>query len=345
MTQYRLLRAFKPQTFNKIASDKLLSDDFIALNQELKADALRSVAKYGILGLVVGAGLSSLTGLTKLLNPPDIKDTDLATSYISLEPKAEPDDKSKKNKKQKSNTDITKSARDRDLADYIVENFIPTKKVQPDLPGVISPSWYRGDTQTELTGLPWYIPAVFFSPILGYYIGSGAIKKLFKQQLKQEIEEDLDEAKQEYEAALKELSEKGSEKKAAFDLLDDIYDDIINETKSRLIENGFYKAALDLNTISGQAMGLYLVAASLLAGLGAYSAYNLAKDSSPDSYISKIIRARAAWRSMHNPPEVRVRISSEDEADDSKIESDKSKKNDDKEKDKKKSNSFLDSLF
>lgn len=345
MTQYRLLRAFKPQTFKKTAANRLLSDDFIALNQELKADALRAIAKYGILGLAFGAGLSSFTGLKKLLNPPDIKDTDLATSYISLEPKTEDSDKSKKNKKKKSNNSITKSARDNDLADYIVENFIPTKKIQPDLPGVLSPSWYRGDTQTDITGLPWYIPAAILSPFIGYYIGSDIIKKLFKNQLKKEIKEDLDEAKQEYETALKELSEAGSEKKAAFDLLDDIYDDIMNETKSKLIDHGFYKSALDLNTISGQAMGLYLFAASLLAGLGAYSAYNLAKDSSPDSYISKIIRARSAWRSMHNPPEVRVRISSEDETDDSKMDSNESEKREDKEKDKKKSNSFLDSLF
>lgn len=168
-------------------------------------------------------------------------------------------------------------------------------------PPVGSPGWLRGDSQTDVAGIPWAIPAAAGAGLGGLVGGHALVRHLLKRRRKAELDRQLAEAQKDYEEAM--LSQYDPSKlrqlggvKSASDALDACYD-------------AFEKAGSlpSFDSVLGRGAGLYATGAGLL-GLGTgYGVYKWLQSRSSLKTLRDALKRRAILRSLQNPAELYVR--------------------------------------
>jgi hypothetical protein len=200
---------------------------------------------------------------------------------------------------QRKAVDVLTGEKRSGVADMLVSGLgLATKPGQPVPATLVSPRWWRGDTQTRERNVPWAVPLVALSGVGGFTAGHALLRYLAKKKRKSDLQADLDAAQKEYETALlsqydpsrlKQLSPKEA---AAPDVLGDCFD--------KLEKKG------DFNSLLGLLGGPLLLgagSAALLSGLGTYralSGYDKAK------LLEEAMRRRAIIRSLQSPTEMHV---------------------------------------
>jgi hypothetical protein len=268
--------------------------EVVALNNQARDDALKSVGNIFLGGTAVGAGGAGLLALKQWLARPKpiSSEIGLGPSEVDLPyPQFEGADitpaEAAQIKKRKALADREKLA-----------TPTPPAAAPPGVAGAAG-DWLAGKTHMDPNSMPWYMPAGVLAGIGGVAGGASLVNWMAEKRRKAEQAREVEDAKQEFEEAMmSQYSPSNTHRLLAPKQagLDDLFD--------RCKEAGFAKVAGTVNDLAGTAAGGYLTLASLL-GLGTgYGTYKYLEGRSKSKQIEKAIRDRAALRATANPPEM-----------------------------------------
>lgn len=193
-----------------------------------------------------------------------------------------------------------------DWAKTIADKALSATPGEP-APSALTPKWFRGDSHTSTSAIPWAIPGYMAAGLGGLLGGHSLVRQALKHHRKADLDKELQDAQQEYDEAmlsqydptkLRNLS--GLKEAASTTLLDVCYD-----AASHLEKRGFL--GLSVNNGLGRGAGLYLTLAGLL-GLGSgVGTYKWLHGRSGEKTLQDALKRRAALRALQNPAELYVR--------------------------------------
>jgi hypothetical protein len=182
-----------------------------------------------------------------------------------------------------------------DWADSLVHNVMPTTPGD-QVPSLFSSRWLRGDTQTNLSSIPWAWPAGMAAGVGGVWAGNKLVRHLLDKKRKAELESELSQAKKEYEEAM--MGQYSPEKIHSINGKTAAAPNKLASVYAVLEKRG------DVNTLLGHGAGAYLTLASLLAGGIGVGTYKHLHSRSRSKMLTEALKQRALLRGLSNPPEV-----------------------------------------
>lgn len=228
-------------------------------------EAMKWLARLGILGAAGGGGYAAARGLVDMMKPEE----------DVMEPRIGPRPMVVRLRKQRRPTmAFGKTAED--------EGWLQQ-----------GANWLLGKHHQNISSKPWVMPAAFATTLGAGYAGKRMIESLIEKHRKDEQARLLNQAKERYQSAL--MSEFDAGEKLAADSL---------EYNLDKLAKAFVKHAGTFNDYAGSLTGGYLTGALGLGTLSALTAYNWAKDKSPAAQINKAIKQRERMRWLQRPPEI-----------------------------------------
>lgn len=272
-----------------------ITPEHVALNEDVKAQALRTILNMGLAGAGTGAGAAGIIGLYKLLTKREPPQAEFGLSPKELEvnyPQFPEEEKKPKAKR------LLKHA---DWANTLVKNVIPTPVGEKD-PLVFSPSWLRGDSQVDKMSLPWFYPGLAVAGVGGLYGGHQLIKWLLKKHRKAVDKAEIDQAKKEFdEAMMGSYNPEKTYKISSYQRLNKL--DYLYDTFEK---KGLFDWLPSGDQIVGRGLGSYAAMASLLGGFTGLGMYRWLKSREKSKLLEDMLNERIKLRSMYNPPEINV---------------------------------------
>ena len=256
----------QPMTLSPAQTDTLAN-----AGGSTNAEAMKWLARLGIMGAAGGAGLAAGRGLVDMMKPEE----DVLEPRIGPRPMVV-----RLRKQRRPSMTFAKNAED--------EGMLRS--------GV---NWLLGQNHENIISKPYFMPAAVATIGGAGYAGHRLVENLIAKHRKDEQNRLLSQAKDRYQKALMSEFDAG-EKIAASDTLE--YN--LDKLARTVMKQAGVKHAGGLNDAAGGLTGAYLTGALGLGTLSALQMYNWTKDKSPAVQINKAIKQRERMRWLQRPPEI-----------------------------------------